>query len=617
MVLHKARIFLTSLNKLWSKLVKWAYSSLKVLQNEGLKALILKIKRKVMQRFDYLRWIGNNEPSKSDLEQQCSDAEVFAYKPLISVVMPVWNTPVEILEETISSVVEQTYGKWELCITDGKSDTETRKLLKRWAKKEPRIKIIYLEENEGIALNTNEALSLAQGEFVAFLDHDDLLAPFALFEVVKSLQSDPSVDVIYSDEDLISEDGKVRYGHHFKPSYSPDLLRSINYITHFLVIRKKLGDSIGWLRKGYEGAQDYDLILRIVEKTDRILHIPKILYHWRQWSASTTNTPSNTHTNAKKTANELGKKALTEHLQRCALDGVVENGPEPTAYQVKYTHSDPPLISIIILNRDHADDLEKCINFIQSKSTYKNYEIIIVENGSSKEKIFQLYDSYKKNPSISVFEYDEPFNYSRANNFGASQSTGSVLLFLNNDTEVITHDWLERMLEHVQRKNVAIVGAKLHFPDDKIQHAGAIIGIRGFAGHAHKHFSSDATGYINRLRLIQNYSAVTGACMMTRKDVFNELGGFDEEYPLAGSDIDFCLKASAKHYLVVWTPYAELYHYESKTRGNEMTPDQKKRFASEKKYFQQKWGAFLEEGDPYYNPNLTLAKEDFSLNLLL
>jgi O-antigen biosynthesis protein len=594
------------------KLAQRAYSSLKMWRNEGMKALIVKIKNKVLQRSDYQRWIINNEPSKKDLAKQRSEVEAFDYKPLISVIMPVWNTPVEILDQTIKSVTEQTYSHWELCVADGNSNIETQRLISIWTEKDPRIKIKFLKENQGIAVNTNEALSLAQGEFIAFLDHDDLLAPFALFEVLKSLQSNRAIDIIYSDEDLISENGKKRYGHHFKPDFSPDLLRSLNYITHFLIIRKTLGDSIGWLRKGYEGAQDYDLILRAVEKTKNILHIPKILYHWRHWSSSTTNAP-NTLSDAKKLANEVGKKALSEHLERCGLEAVVENGPDPTTYQVKYIHSETPLISIIILNRDHANDLNKCINSIRNKSTYQNYEIIIVENKSSTKETFQLYDSYQKDSSIRIINYQETFNYSRANNFGASQATGSVLLFLNNDIEIITHDWLERMLEHVQRKNIGIVGAKLYFLDNKIQHAGAIIGIKDFAGHAHKHFSADAPGYANRLRLIQNYSAVTGACLMIRKDVFDEIGGFDEQYPLAGSDIDLCLKALSKHYLVVWTPYAELYHYESKTRGDETTREQKKRFDKEKDYFQQQWDGFLEKGDPFYNPNLTLEHEDFRL----
>ena len=593
------------------KLLQWGYSSLKVWHHEGLKALLAKIKRKVMRRFEYKHWIRKNEPGSKALVKQRSVAKNFNYKPLVSVVMPVWNTPAHILESTITSVIEQTYGNWELCIADGNSGVATRDILLSLEKKDNRIRVKFLEENKGIAVNTNEALTLAQGEFVAFLDHDDLLAPFALFEVVKSLQFDRSVDLIYSDEDLISEDGKKRYGHHFKPSFSPDLLRSINYITHLLVVRKTFGDRIGWFRNGYEGAQDYDFILRLVEKTDQIMHIPKILYHWRQWASSTTNKPD-TPSDAKKLANELGKRALAEHLERSGLDGVVENGPDFTTYQVRYIHAETPLVSIIILNRNHADDLEKCVHSIQSKSTYQNYEIVIVENGSFEDEISQLYDRYQKNSSIRILKYEEqPFNYSRANNFGASQALGSILLFLNNDTEVITPDWLERMLEHVQRENVAVVGAKLIFPTNQIQHAGAIVGIRGYAGHAHKHFSHDATGYINRLRLIQNYSAVTGACAMVRKDVFNEIGGFDEAYPLAGSDIDFCLQALAKDYSVVWTPYAELYHYESKTRGDEKSWAQKKRFSEEKKYFQQKWESFLKEGDPFYNPNLTLKHEDF------
>jgi len=463
-----------------------------------------------------------------------------------------------------------------------------------------------------MAGNTNAAIELATGDFVGFLDHDDCLAPSALFEVVLALQEYAEVDLIYSDEDKLSFNGKKRFEPHFKPTYSPDFLRSMNYITHFLVIRKSLGDQTGWFRNGYEGAQDYDLTLRIAEHARFIIHIPKVLYHWRKWSSSSTNTPDISP--AKKLANENGKKALREHLERCELKGTVEDGPSPTAYQVRYSIADNPLVSIIILNRDHADDLRKCIYSIKGKSTYHNYEIIIVENSSRDDDTLLLYDELQKDPSIRIVDYKEPFNFSGANNYAASLASGSILLFLNNDIEVLSKDWLERMLEHALRKEVAIVGSKLYYPNGTIQHAGVILEIGGFAGHSHKYLPGKSKGYINRLRLIQNYSAVTGACMMIRKEVFNELGGFDEEYALAANDIDLCLMALSKGYLVVWTPYSELYHHESKTRGSENTKVKRERFSREVARFRKKWSVVLDQGDDYYNPNLTLSSEDFSIN---
>jgi len=600
------------------RLARWAYLALKIWRREGLITLMRKIKEHLVGKTgipfsDYQKWIHKNEPRADQLAEQRVKVNDFDYKPLISVVVPVWNTPAKILNQTIRSVVDQTYDKWELCIADGNSNPKTKKVLSYWTKKDGRIKIKFLDENKGIAVNSNEALSLAQGEFVAFLDHDDLLAPFALFEVVLALQQYPNADLVYSDEDLISVDSKKRFGPHFKPAYNPDLLRSINYITHLMVIRKTLGDKIGWLKNGYEGAQDYDLTLRAVERAREIAHIPKVLYHWRHWTSSTTNT-SNASSVAKKHANESGKKALKEHLERCGLNGVVEDGPDLTTYQVRYGIIDPPLVSIIILNRDHSQDLRKCITSIRSKSTYENYEIIVVENASRAEQTFNLYDGLKKDPFIRIIEYKEPFNFARANNFAVGPALGDVILFLNNDTEVISRDWLERMLEHTLRREVGIVGSKLYYPGNTIQHGGVILGIGGFAGHSHKHSPGNATGYINRLRLIQNYSAVTGACLMIRKDVFYEIGGFDEQYDLALSDIDLCLKALSNNYLIVWTPYAELYHYESKTRGYEDDEEKQRRLKREIDQFKQKWSGFLQKGDPYYNPNLTLSAENFSIN---
>jgi GT2 family glycosyltransferase len=572
------------------------------------------IKDRFLSPIRYKHWIKSNEPNQRMLAEQDTQSRRFLYRPVISIVIPVYNTPPEILNAAIQSIFEQTYDNWQLCIANGSPKSEKIcNILNAYQKKDRRITVLHLKENLGIAGNTNAAIELASGEFVGFLDHDDCLAAFALFEIVLALQQHIDADLLYSDEDLISSNGKKRFKPHFKPAYSLDLLRSINYITHFVVVRKNLGDQIRWLRSGYEGAQDYDLMLRIVEHAREIIHIPKVLYHWRHWPSSTTNT-DDTSSSAKKSANDAGKKALQEHLERCGLKSIVEDGPDLTLYQVRYSIIQNPLVSIIILTRDHAEDLRKCILSIQSKSTYYNYEIVLIENASQEEKTFLLYEELQKNTAVRIITYKEPFNFSRANNYAASQALGDVFLFLNNDIEVVSPDWLERLLEHALRKEVAIVGAKLVYPNNTIQHAGVILGIGGFAGHSHKYFPRNAKGYINRLRLIQNYSAVTGACMMIRRDVFYELGGFDEQYAIAANDIDLCLKALSNNYLIVWTPYSELYHHESKTRGNEDTEEKKSRYNQETTRFRQKWSVILDRGDDYYSPNLSLSSEDFSIN---
>lgn len=589
---------------------------LRLRRSNGLMTLIRKIKACIIRKTGisfsaYPHWILANEPKEEQLAEQRTKISNFDYKPLISVVVPVWNIPKDILDRTIASVLQQTYGNWELCIADGTSNLETKNLLSDWAEKDDRIKIKYLKENKGIAVNSNEALSFAQGEFVAFLDHDDLLAPFALFEVVRQLQVDPTADVIYSDEDKIDESGR-RFDPFFKPDFSPDYLRSVNYMPHFLIVRKSLGDKIDWFRESYEGAQDYDLILRLVEKTRSIAHIPKILYHWRAWTESTAG-----GTEKKPYANTSGKKALQEHLNRTKLSAQVEDGYTQTFYRVHYHISGFPLISIIIPNQDHATDLKCCMNSILQKTTYPNFEIFLVENGSKEQVTFNLYKRLlEKDSRVHLVEWNinEPFNYSRLNNWAAKQANGEALLFLNNDTQVINNDWLEQMLQFAMRPDVGAVGAKLYYPDNSIQHAGVIVGMGGVAGHVYNNFPRQHPGYFGQLVLQHNVSAVTGACLMIREQIFQEVNGFDENYPMAFGDVDLCLSILQRGYLNTWTPYAELYHHESKTRGYEDTPEKKERFEKERNYFKHKWAKWLKIGDPYYNPNLTLDAENFSID---
>ncbi|MEJ5202901.1 MAG: glycosyltransferase family 2 protein [Anaerolineales bacterium] len=557
----------------------------------------------------YSQWIKKHEPSKKELLIQSQISRTFRFKPLVSIIMPVYNPPPKILEKAIQSVLAQTYYNWELCIADASvGNNAVKKILRRYKEFDPRIKLLELEQNLGIAGNTNAAIHISQGEYVGFLDHDDELAPFALFEVVSRLQSNPEIMVFYSDEDKITPNGQ-RHSPFFKPGFSPDLLRSVNYACHFLVVERNLGNRIGWLREGFEGAQDFDLILRLMEQTDKIVRIPKILYHWREVPGSTA-----TSVNYKPNAHNAGKKALTDHIRRSNMNAKVEDTGIPTLYRVSYHAKGNPLISIIILNCDHALDLERCVHSIETKSTYKNYEILIIENNSKEKETFRLYEHLvQENKRIRVLEWNYSFNYHKVNNWAVKSANGEILLFLNNDTEVISNDWLEQMLMHATRDDIGTVGAKLYYPDDTIQHAGIILGIAGFAGHGYRGFPRSHPGLAGQLFLVRNVMANTGACLMVDRNKFDMVKGFDESYILALGDVDLCLKLFEKGYLNLWTPYAELYHHESKTRGYEDTPEKQKRFLAEVEYFRRKWLHLLEKGDPYYNPNLSLEYEDYRI----
>lgn len=573
----------------------------------GLRMSIEKIRQELFKNYLYHQWILRNEPSSEDLVLQRGYG--FMLRPKISIIVPVYNTPQKYLSEMIESVVNQTYGNWELCLADGMSkEPYVQEILGRYSKRDDRVKIKLLQTNKGIAGNSNEALSLATGDFVGLLDHDDILPPFALHEVVKAINDNTGVDFIYSDEDKVSEDGRVRFDPHFKPDWSPDTLRSHNYIAHFTVIRSGLLQKIGWFREGYDGSQDYDLFLRATEKADKILHVPKVLYHWRAFSASAAGDP-----NAKLYAYESAKRALKDHIKRTNIDGTIGNGIFLGSYRILCALKNHPKVSILIPNRDQTEGLSLCIKSIIAKSTYRNFEIIIIENGSREDKTFQMYEEMKKTGTAKIVVWDKAFNYSAVNNYGVKYATGDVLLFLNNDVEVINADWLENLLQHVIRPKVGAVGAKLYYPNNKVQHAGIIIGMGGIAGHPHKYFHRKSQGYMKRLSIVQNVAAVTGACLMIKGEVFLETGGFDEEFPLAYNDVDLCLRIRNQGHLVIFTPYAELYHHESKTRGYEDTPEKKARFEKEIDLFKAKWSGVLEKGDPYYNPNLSLVREDFSI----
>ncbi len=555
----------------------------------------------------YQRWIIANEPTVLELEAQTK--HTFKIQPKISIIVPVYNTPLEFLEPMIKSVKNQTYVNWELCLADGSSQPETRTHLQQLAGNEGRIQIKYLKTNQGIAGNTNAAIELATGEYLTFLDHDDTLAPFALYEVALAINATPLADLIYSDEDKLTRRGRTRLKPHFKPDWSPDTLRSYNYITHLMVIKRTLLDKIGHIREGFEGSQDYDLVLRATEQAKKIVHIPKILYHWREHQNSTSS-----NIKSKSYASYSTKKAVAAHLDRLKMTGRVVDGPFFGSARVLFTlPTPPPLVSIIIPTKDQTELLKDCVESIISHSTYFNYEIILTDNGSVEAATRSLYAKFKKNPQIKIVNWDKPYNFSAINNYAVTQASGSQLLFLNNDTEVISSDWLEAMLEFAARSDVGAVGAKLLYPDATFQHAGVILGIGGVAGHSHKYLPTNSHGYFGRLVVPQNLSAVTAACAMIPRAVFEAVGGFDEGYSVAFNDVDLCLKIRGLGKLIVWTPHAQLYHLESKSRGYEDTPEKQARFKQEIDRIQARWGDVLKQGDPYYNPNLSLTKEDFSL----
>ena len=535
-------------------------------------------------------------------------AGTFLFRPKISILMPVYITGESWLRATIGSVIGQIYDKWELCITGSSSTAETvAEVLKHYGAADARIKVKYFGGNESVVGNSNEALSMASGDFVVFLECGDELGADALYEVANLLNNKPEADFIYSDEDKINAAG-VRYEPFFKPDWSPDTFRSYNFICHLTAIKRCLIDEVGGFRPGYDGSQDYDLFLRAVERAHQIEHIPKILYHLRGVEIS-----GSCYAAAKTYDFEASKKALQDHLERTGLKGEVHEGCFPGSFRVRYKNQGSPMVSIVIPTRDKSKVLKACINSITGKSTYHNYEILIVDNHSEEEDTLRYFKELETSSMVKVIRYDLPFNYSAINNYAAAHSKGEYLLFLNNDTEVISPGWMEAMLEFSQREDVGAVGALLYFPDGSIQHAGVILGIGGVADHPFRLLPGKEIGYFGRTRIIQNLSAVTGACLMMKKSIFEEIGGFDEGFSYDYTDIDLCMKIRERGYLIVYTPYAELYHHESLTRGQMDRPEKLLRLCKEVKLFFERWRGLLERGDPYYNCNLTLVRNDFSI----
>ena len=560
---------------------------LRYLKHYGPKEFLIRLSERMEpEEVPYGPWREQYCAKEEDLARQKNHK--FSYCPKISVVVPAYRTPEIFLRQMIESLEKQSYENWELVIGNASPEDETMaRILKEYTGKDPRVKNVPIPENIGIAENTNAALAAAAGNFVGFMDHDDLLAPDALYEMVKKLNEYPEVGLLYSDEDKVTADLKKHFQPHFKPDFNLDLLRANNYICHFCVIRKSLIEEIGGLRSDFDGAQDYDLVFRCVEKTI-MAHVPRILYHWRVHQVSTADNPI-----SKTYAFEAGQRAIEAHLLRCGEHAEVLPELDRGFYRVRYKVQGNPKISILIPNKDHVKDLEKCLQSI-SKSIYKNYEITIIENNSKKAETFAYYDKIESD-HIRILRWDGPFNYSAINNYAVSETDGEYLVLLNNDTEVIGKDWLGEMLANCQRKEVGIVGAKLYYPNGQVQHAGVIVGIRGIAGNMFRGLPKGYSGYLHKASTQQDLSAVTAACMMVKRSVYEEVGGFEEQLAVAFNDIDFCLKVRRCGYLVVYDPYVKLYHYESRSRGAEDNEEKIRRYQCEIDYVRRNWSEIMKK----------------------
>jgi GT2 family glycosyltransferase len=560
----------------------------------------------------YAHWIDQVErPRLPTAQAQADEVAGWAWTPSFSIVMPTYNTDPAMLRACLESVLAQSYARWELCIADDASaEPHVRATLDEYARREPRIKLDYRSQNGHIVAASNSALQLAAGEFIVLLDHDDTLAPHALFAVAQALQERPTAQLLYSDEDKLDENG-ARCTPYFKPDFSPDLLYSQNYFSHLGVYRRELVLAVGGFRAGYEGSQDYDLVLRCVARVADwrdIVHIPQVLYHWRMAEGSTASGHEQ-----KSYASDAARRALQDYFNSRG-EPVTVSVTAPGTYRHSWaTPAQVPLVSLIIPTRDGYAMLKTCIESILTRTSYRHFEILLVDNQSTCIETLAYMDQLVSTGKVRVLRYDQPFNYSAINNFAARHARGSILGLVNNDVEVISPDWLAEMVGHAVRPDIGCVGAKLYYPNGTIQHAGVICGIGGIAGHSHRHFTRESSGYFSRLSLIHNLSAVTAAVLLLRKEIFDAVGGLDEAgLPVAFNDVDLCLKVMTAGYRNLWTPFAELYHYESVSRGSDETPERQLRFRGECEVMQQRWAPLL-ACDPYYNPNLTLQREDFSL----
>ena len=580
----------------------------------SLSGVIDKMKYKANERKAMCHYGTESFPDDAERERQKNT--VFDRMVKVSVLTPLWNTPENFLREMIESVQAQTYQNWELCLADGSDDAHAYvgEICREYAAKDSRIVYKKLEKNGGIAENTNRCLEMATGEFVAPFDHDDLLHPCVLYEYVKVINEN-NADYIYCDEATFKNgDVNQMITMHFKPDYAIDNLRANNYICHFSMFDKKLLEGTELYRTKFDGSQDHDMILRLTDKARNVVHVPKLLYYWRQHAGSVSS-----GVEAKPYVVESARGAVADHLRRHGFANfkITSTRAFETIFKITYEIIGEPKISIIIPNKDHVEDLRRCITSIIEKSTYDNYEIIVVENNSETREIFAYYEELANNPAVKIITYKGDFNYSAINNLGVSEASGEYVLLLNNDIQIITVNWMEELLMYAQRPDVGAVGAKLYYPDKTIQHAGVVIGLGAHrtAGHVHYRQKRENLGYMGRLCYAQNMSAVTGACLLVKKALYEEAGGLDESFAVSLNDVDFCLKLRRLGYLNVFTPFAEAYHYESASRGSDMTGEAAARYNAESARFREKWKAELEAGDPYYNPNFSLDKSDFSLRV--
>ena len=592
------------------------------LKNQGsIRGVLRKLSSKAKEKQAMKRYGSASFPGAEEREAQ--RREIFANPVTISILTPLYNTPERFLRDMIESVVQQTNPNWQLCLADG-SDREhayVEKVVKEYANADSRIVYQRLEQNLGISGNTNACLSLAEGSYIGLLDHDDILHPEVLYDYVKVINVE-GADYLYCDETTFSGDSiDHMLTMHFKPDYAIDNLRANNYICHFSVFHRDLLQGEELFRSKFDGSQDHDMILRLTDRAKKIVHVPKLLYYWRSHAGSTAQ-----DIGAKSYAIEAARGAVADHLRRHGFRHfkITSTRAFETIFKISYEILGDPKISIVIPNKDHTQDLRRCIDSIFAKTTYENVEVVVVENGSLTPEIFRYYEELKQKPYADCVKVvtcqraeGEAFNFSRVVNFGVSQTSGDFLVLLNNDVEIITVNWLEELLMYAQRQDVGAVGGKLYFPDRTIQHAGVILGLGAHrtAGHAHYGMSRQNLGYMGRLCYAQDMSAVTGACLMVAKAKFEEVGGFDPSFAVSLNDVDFCLKLRAKNYLNVFTPFCEAYHYESASRGDDLTGENARRYNEESAHFRKRYKEVLQKGDPYYNPNFTLDKSDFSLRM--
>lgn len=590
------------------------------LKNCGnLRGVLAKLKYKKIERQAMENYGTKSFPDEAEAKKQREC--VFPYMPKISILVPLYNTPEEFLREMIESVTGQTYENWELCLADG-SDSEhayVAEIVKEYQYRDKELqkdRILYrkLEQNEGISGNTNQCLTMATGEFIGLFDHDDVLHPSALYEYVKVI-NEKQADYIYCDETTFKS-GNINHmlTMHFKPDYAIDNLRANNYICHFSVFARELLDGTELFRSKFDGSQDHDMILRLTDRAKNVVHVPKLLYYWRSHPGSVA-----ADIGAKPYAIEAARGAVADHLKRHGFEHfqITSTRAFETIFKIRYQITGSPKISIIIANKDHVADLKRCITSILEKSTYENFEMIVVENNSTEKETFDYYKELSEEEKVKVITYEGAFNYSAVNNLGVSHASGEYILLLNNDTQVITVNWMEELLMYAQREDVGAVGGKLYYADKTIQHAGVVLGLGAHrtAGHSHYKQHRENLGYMGRLCYAQNVSAVTGACLLVKKSLFDEVGGLEESFAISLNDVDFCLKLREKGYLNVFTPFAELYHFESISRGLDDNGEKAERYNRESEQFRSKWREVLEAGDPYYNPNFSLDRSDFALKI--